>query len=68
MGFGAEKEARKKEDGEDYREKVLQALKDGFRPEFLHRIDEIIIFNPLGMRDIEKIVDIQLTFIEKRLS
>jgi ATP-dependent Clp protease ATP-binding subunit ClpA len=45
----------------------MDALKDSFRPEFLNRIDEILIFKPLRREDIAKIVDIQLEFIQKRL-
>src|SRR4029077_7120724 len=51
----------------DYREKVMDSLRHSFRPEFLNRIDEIVIFNPLRKADIEKIVDIQIKFIQKRL-
>ena len=51
----------------DYREKVMDALRGSFRPEFLNRIDEIVIFNPLRKTDIGKIVDIQIELIEKRL-
>jgi len=51
----------------DYRAKTMDALKHGFRPEFLNRIDEIVIFNPLRKKDIEKIVDIQLAMVEKQL-
>ena len=51
----------------DYREKVMDALRGSFRPEFLNRIDEIVIFNPLRKADIGKIVDIQIGLIEKRL-
>ncbi|HVM76789.1 MAG TPA: AAA family ATPase [Candidatus Paceibacterota bacterium] len=52
----------------DYKDKVMEALRGSFRPEFLNRIDEIVIFNPLHRADIEKIVDIQINLIEKRLS
>jgi ATP-dependent Clp protease ATP-binding subunit ClpB len=51
----------------DYREKVMDALRGSFRPEFLNRIDEIVIFNPLRKTDIGKIVDIQIKLIEQRL-
>ena len=51
----------------DYREKVMEALRSGFRPEFLNRIDEVVIFNPLRKTDIEKIVEIQLKQIEGKL-
>jgi ATP-dependent Clp protease ATP-binding subunit ClpB len=46
----------------------MEALKTNFRPEFLNRIDEIVIFNPLRKQDIQKIVDLQITLIEKRLT
>jgi ATP-dependent Clp protease ATP-binding subunit ClpB len=39
-----------------------------FRPEFLNRIDEIIIFNPLGMDEIKKIVEIQMRYLKDRLA
>lgn len=48
--------------------RVMDALKNTFRPEFLNRIDEIIIFNPLGKAEIEKIVEIQIGLLSKRLS
>ena len=67
IGFSAESAGSSAEEG-DYREKVMEALKHSFRPEFLNRIDEIVIFNPLRKADIEKIVEIQLKLIEKRLS
>ncbi len=67
IGFSASKEEKKIEEEEDYRGKIKSALRDSFRPEFLNRIDEIIIFNPLRHEDIEKIVDLQLAQIEKRL-
>jgi ATP-dependent Clp protease ATP-binding subunit ClpB len=66
LGFAGEERA--KADEESYREKVMEALRKSFRPEFLNRIDEIVIFNPLKESDIEKIVDIQLALIEKRLA
>lgn len=47
---------------------VLNDLKREFRPEFLNRVDELIIFDPLRKQDIVRIVDIQLSYIQKRLS
>jgi len=64
IGFSAS--AATAEEG-DYREKVMDALRGSFRPEFLNRIDEVVIFNPLRKADIGKIVDIQIELIEKRL-
>ncbi len=48
--------------------KVMDALRQTFRPEFLNRIDEIIMFNSLGPEEIKKIVDIQLGYLERRLA
>ncbi|HID20316.1 MAG TPA: hypothetical protein EYP28_05210, partial [Methanophagales archaeon] len=45
-----------------------EVLKTQFRPEFLYRIDEIIIFNQLGMDEIKKIVEIQLRYLHDRLA
>ena len=54
--------------GDELREKVMGVLKTQFRPEFLNRIDEIIIFNQLGMDEIKKIVEIQLRYLHDRLA
>ncbi len=47
--------------------RVQEALKQRFRPEFLNRVDEIIIFNPLGKEEIRKIVEIQIGLLAQRL-
>jgi len=52
---------------EEYKEEIMRKLKEYFRPEFLNRIDEIIIFKPLTKEDLEKIVDIQLNKIKEML-
>ncbi len=57
----------KKKQKESLKEKVLSALKDSFRPEFLNRIDEIIIFNYLTRPEIKKIVNLELEKVAKRL-
>jgi ATP-dependent Clp protease ATP-binding subunit ClpB len=49
------------------KEKVMEALKEDFRPEFLNRIDEIIIFDYLGRSEIKKIVDLELKKVAERL-
>jgi len=51
----------------DVENKVMSALRAQFAPEFLNRIDEIIIFNPLQKEEIKKIVDIQLSEVNERL-
>lgn len=50
-----------------FQEKVFTELKSTFRPEFLNRLDEIIIFNPLTAEEIGKIVDIQLDILKQKL-
>jgi len=52
---------------EALKEKVMTALKESFRPEFLNRIDEIIIFNYLGKTEIKRIVELELTKVQNRL-
>ncbi|MDO8436282.1 MAG: AAA family ATPase [bacterium] len=63
LGFLLNKEAEEK----TLKDKVLEALKEEFRPEFLNRIDEIIIFNYLQKPEIKKIVDLELEKISGRL-
>ncbi len=46
---------------------VMAALRDHFRPEFLNRVDEIVIFGRLGEPELERIVDIQLARVRQRL-
>ena len=48
--------------------RVLDDLKDNFRPEFINRIDEVIVFNPLNKEAITLILDKIIKDIEKRLS
>ena len=49
-------------------ERITEALKDQFRPEFLNRVDEVIIFNSLTIEEITKIVNIQIELLKKRLA
>ncbi len=50
------------------KDKVMDSLKEEFRPEFLNRIDDIIIFNHLNKKQIKKIVELELTKVKKRLN
>lgn len=52
----------------DLREKILKALEQRFRPEFLNRLDETLVFNALTPNDIAKIVEIQLSEVRGRLA
>jgi len=65
LGFVDEDKISQKE---DLKEKIQNALKEKFRPEFINRIDEIIIFDYLGQKEIKQIVDLELDKVEKRLS
>ncbi len=52
---------------ENVREAVMADLRASFRPEFLNRIDETVLFKPLALEEIERIVDLLLADINKRL-
>jgi ATP-dependent Clp protease ATP-binding subunit ClpB len=52
---------------EDTKEEVLTLLRKTVRPEFVNRIDEIVMFRPLSQADIRKIVDIQVDLVRRRL-
>jgi ATP-dependent Clp protease ATP-binding subunit ClpB len=54
-------------DPERARKEALEALRAAFRPEFINRIDEIVIFNPLGKAQLENIVGLLLRSVEKLL-
>ncbi|MBS0364417.1 MAG: ATP-dependent chaperone ClpB [Proteobacteria bacterium] len=47
---------------------VMEVVQQSFRPEFINRIDDIVVFHPLGNRQIRAIVDIQLLYLRKRLT
>jgi len=54
-------------DYEEMRRRVMEAVKAQFKPEFLNRIDELVIFHSLGIEEIKAIVEIQAKKLEKRL-
>lgn len=49
------------------REKVMSTVRGAFKPEFLNRLDDVILFDPLSVEEIEEIVALQITQLEKRL-
>lgn len=57
----------KKQDYNQVKEKVLEALKDNFRPEFLNRLDEIIVFDVLSEEAIKEIVSLRIKVVKDRL-
>ncbi|MCD6472527.1 ATP-dependent chaperone ClpB [Candidatus Aerophobetes bacterium] len=56
-----------KEGKKDIRHRIMEEMRAAFRPEFLNRIDEIIIFNRLGLPEIKRIVEIQIRNLQKKL-
>jgi len=54
-------------DAERARKEAMEALRGSFRPEFINRIDEIVIFNPLGKEQLARIVGMLLKSVEKLL-
>ncbi|MEE3440103.1 ATP-dependent Clp protease ATP-binding subunit, partial [Ruminococcus sp.] len=65
LGFSSEKE--KENSFEEIKTKVVDELKSMFRPEFLNRVDDIIVFNKLNEKDIEQIAGKMLDTLKKRL-
>lgn len=53
---------------ENAREQVMEVVRSAFRPEFLNRLDEIVLFNRLGRSDMKRIVDIQLEHLQRLLA
>ena len=66
MGF-ATKEETAEDKHEDAKKRVLEEVKRIFKPEFLNRIDELIVFHPLGRAELAKIVDILMRGVKSRL-
>ncbi|RWL21627.1 MAG: ATP-dependent chaperone ClpB, partial [Mesorhizobium sp.] len=58
---------RDDQDTDAAREEVMNAVKASFRPEFLNRVDEIILFHRLRRKDMDSIVEVQLTRLERLL-
>jgi ATP-dependent Clp protease ATP-binding subunit ClpB len=67
IGFKEEKRKEFVLKEDEMKERVLGSLREKFKPEFLNRVDEIIIFHPLAAEQIKKIVDLQLELVAKRL-
>ena len=65
LGFASSRD--NKHEYVQVKEKVLASLKDNFRPEFLNRVDDIIVFDILNIEAIRKIVDIQIGIVKERL-
>jgi ATP-dependent Clp protease ATP-binding subunit ClpC len=70
LGFSSKTEDAKtvEQQYEKMKEKVLNELKNTFRPEFLNRIDSTVVFHALSKEDIRKIVELMLSDVDKQLS
>jgi ATP-dependent Clp protease ATP-binding subunit ClpC len=68
IGFKTEEDASVEKEYEEKKKEVLKELKEHMRPEFLNRLDHIIVFNPLSQKEIRKIVDLHIGKLADRLS
>ncbi len=68
IGFAAVSHNEAKNKEEAFKQKVNESLRQTFKPEFLNRIDEVIVFNSLRESQIEQIVEVQLAALKEKLS
>ena len=68
LGFSADESSGKDAREDELKDKIRKSLERRFRPEFLNRLDEIIIFNTLSKENLKSIVEIQLSRMKGRLS
>lgn len=67
LGFEAEGAKAAKAKGEEMKKNLREKLRAYFKPEFINRVDEVVIFNNLGVKELKEIVDIQLQKVSRRL-
>lgn len=67
MGFTTEHKEGETTDFEEIKGKIMDTVKRTFRPEFINRIDEIIVFHPLTEDDLKKIVRLLMAKVEKKM-
>ena len=69
LGFREEAENEDREVTEhDMRDRVMASLRENFKPEFLNRVDEIIMFHPINPKMLRKILDMQIDLVRERLN
>lgn len=68
LGFKAEDKGEKKETFEDVKKLMMDEVKHTLRPEFINRIDEIIVFHPLSASDLSSIVNLMLAKVGEKLA
>ncbi|MBQ9298656.1 MAG: ATP-dependent Clp protease ATP-binding subunit [Clostridia bacterium] len=67
LGFGSSSDEKVEQKYEETKKQVMAELKKTFRPEFINRIDDIIVFHKLTTNEIDKIIDLMLAETKKRL-
>ena len=67
LGFARNDESEEERREENIRSRVMEAVKMTFRPEFINRLDEVIVFHPLKQEDVRKIAELQITKLTERM-
>jgi ATP-dependent Clp protease ATP-binding subunit ClpC len=67
LGFTADTKTEKKPDFEETKKLILGEVKRTFRPEFINRIDEIVVFHPLSAENLKAIVKLMISTVQKKL-
>jgi ATP-dependent Clp protease ATP-binding subunit ClpC len=67
IGFMDEEDRSETANDSNIRQRVMEMLREQFRPEFLNRVDETVVFHSLRKENLAEIVDLQLQYVAKRL-
>ena len=67
LGFARNDESAEERREENIRSRVMEAVKMTFRPEFINRLDEVIVFHPLKQEDVRRIADLQIAKLTERM-
>ena len=67
LGFARKDESEEERREENIRSRVMEAVKMTFRPEFINRLDEVIVFHPLKQEDVRRIADLQIAKLTERM-
>ncbi len=67
LGFSTAPDGEREEKEENVKERIMNSLKTRFKPEFLNRVDEIIVFHSLSLKELAQIVELQLKIVAERL-
>lgn len=67
LGFARKDESEEERREENIRSRVMEAVKMTFRPEFINRLDEVIVFHPLKQEDVRRIAELQIAKLTERM-